>query len=329
LKPASSASLWPGYLQVTVATLLFGAVALFAKLIPLPATSIAWGRAAFAVAALAPLMLAARRNWSLPRGSKGWLITLAMGLCMSGNWYFFFKAVQISNVAIAVVSLFCYPFITALLEPLFFRQRHQRSDTIATLIAFSGIALAQWSASHDPAGAPLSPTLGIVYGILSGLCMALRNLLSRGQVATSSSLSLTAFQMAIAGVVFLPFSLPTIGLFSEPRQLLNFILLGSVITAGSHWLFNHSLKTLTTTQASVFVSAQPILSILLAAWLLAERPAPLVWVGCGLIALAIALSSLAGQRPWVALRGYAGARASTPEPKSTPENPTTSAGRRR
>ena len=44
---------------------------------------------------------------------------------MGTHWVTYFYALQWSNVAIGMLSLFTYPVITALLEPLFFNTRFQ------------------------------------------------------------------------------------------------------------------------------------------------------------------------------------------------------------
>lgn len=57
------------------------------------------------------------------------------GLFMGIHWVTYFYALQWSNVAIGMLSLFTYPVITAFLEPLFFKthfkffKRHKGENT--------------------------------------------------------------------------------------------------------------------------------------------------------------------------------------------------------
>ena len=130
--------------QITVmnlATICFALVGVVRGRIDLPSGQAIWGCAVFAVGAVIIVLLGRRRNPLRLRNRKDRLAMLIVGLFVSGNWYFYFEAISRSTVAIAVISLFTYPMITALLEPLFFDEPYHLPDLVGSLGVFVGVYL--------------------------------------------------------------------------------------------------------------------------------------------------------------------------------------------
>jgi drug/metabolite transporter (DMT)-like permease len=92
----------------------------FGGVVDLPSGVIAWGRRLFASIGLFTLLnkLKGDKLFSFHNRNDPTKMVL-LGLFMSGNWYFFYVSIKIPSVAIAVVSLFTYPFVTLIIEPFF------------------------------------------------------------------------------------------------------------------------------------------------------------------------------------------------------------------
>ena len=58
---------------------------------------------------------------------------------MTTHWVTYFYALQWSNVAIGMLSLFTYPVITALLEPLILKTKFQKHHLILGFIVLIGV----------------------------------------------------------------------------------------------------------------------------------------------------------------------------------------------
>lgn len=203
------------------------------------------------------------------------------GLFMGIHWVTYFYALQWSNVAIGMLSLFTYPVITAFLEPLFFKTRFEERHLFVGGLTLLGIyflvpsfALAQ---THGWA---------LVIGIFSAFCYAMRNLLLKGATQEQSGLQLMLFQVVIIALCFLPFMS-----FEKFEMSIPFwwalLFLALFTTVIGHSLFLHSLKYFTVTTASLMSSINPLYGILIAYLFLNEIPHWGVYIGGALIIFAV------------------------------------------
>ena len=270
-----------GSLQVLVATCFYAGVAPVAKLVELDAAVITFWRAAFGAFSLALFLVLRGGQFRVRRSDLASLFW--MGLLMAGNWYFFLLSAKLSTVAIAVVCLFTYPLITALIEPWYFPESRRVSELAGGALVVLGCVLLV-----DRFTLTSSAAQGALTGIASALCLSFRNLLNRRAVARYSSSTLTFYQFVVATILFVPALLSGSG-WPSAGDLPLLFLIGGVLTTFSHVLFTASLAQLSASRASLLLSLQPIFAVLLAALLLGEIPSARIWIGGALILLAALL----------------------------------------
>jgi len=263
----------------------FSAVGLFAKLVSGPALSISFGRAVFALSALL-LLLAAFPRFRAKVDREDLPRLLFVSLLIAGNWGAYFAAIQVAGVAVAVVSLFTYPLLTAILEPYFTKEPHSRFELFAGLAVVGGVALVVPSLKLTDRG-----TLGVLLGVVSAVCFALRNIYGRPLVARYGSVPLMTWQFLFAAVAFLPFGLSGVGQWTA-RDLGLMFLLGALLTTLSQVLFLHSLKSVTSSTASLLTSAQPVVTVLLAFLFLGEVPTQRTLLGGAVISASVVAVAL-------------------------------------
>ena len=203
------------------------------------------------------------------------------GLFMGTHWVTYFYALQWSNVAIGMLSLFTYPVITAFLEPLFFKTRFEKRHLFVGGLTLSGIYFLVPSFT-------LAQTHGwaLATGIFSAFCYAMRNLLMKRVVQEQSGLQLMLFQVVIIALCFLPFMS-----FEKFQMSIPFwwalLFLALFTTVIGHSLFLYSLKYFTVTTASLMSSINPLYGILIAYIFLSEIPHWGVYIGGTLIIFAV------------------------------------------
>lgn len=203
------------------------------------------------------------------------------GLFMGTHWVTYFYALQWSNVAIGMLSLFTYPVITAFLEPLFFKTRFEKRHLFVGGLTLSGIYFLVPSFT-------LAQTHGwaLATGIFSAFCYAMRNLLMKRVVQEQSGLQLMLFQVVIIALCFLPFMS-----FEKFEMSIPFwwalLFLALFTTVIGHSLFLYSLKYFTVTTASLMSSINPLYGILIAYIFLSEIPHWGVYIGGTLIIFAV------------------------------------------
>jgi len=209
---------------------------------------------------------------------------------MGGHWITYFYSLQLSNVALAMLSLFTFPVITALLEPLFIKVKFNPVHIFLGFIVLVGIYILV--PDFDLNG---SQTKGVLLGLLSALFYSLRLLLLKQHVDKYNGSMLMFYQIIILSVVLVPvlFTMETSGIKTQFPFVL---LLALLTTAIGHTLFLQSLKYFTASTASIISSIQPIFGIILAYFFLNEIPTWNTFWGGFLILSTVVIESIRSRK---------------------------------
>ena len=278
-----------GLLFANIAVLFFGLAGVLGQLTLLPATLIVLGRVLFAGVVL--LAVAVFQRVSLrPKRRRDGLLLVGQGALLALHWTSFFQAINVSNVAIGLLSFSSFPLFTAALEPLLLRQRPSRVQVVAALLILPGIYLLVPSFTLQN-----QTTLGVAWGVLSGATFALLSVANRWLGRSYSSLTISLYQDSVAALVLLPALIltPSAALWT-PRALLLLLILGIVCTALAHTLFIAALQRITAQTASLLASLEPVWGILFGILLLGTFPTPRTLLGGGIILFATLLPGLYG-----------------------------------
>lgn len=266
-----------GLLQIHGAVMLFGLAGLFAKVVPHPALVIVLGRVLFATLFLAMILLLRRQRLRLDHGMD-YLALALQGVILAIHWWTFFKSIQVSTVAVGLITFSTFPVFVAFLEPLLLTERFRPLNAVLAVVTLGGVVLV---IPEFVLGNRV--TQGALWGIASGLTFAILSVLNRKYVGTYSSLVVAFYQDASATLVLLPFlagALPAV----SGRDLGLLVLLGVVFTGIAHSLFIQGLATVRAQTASIIACLEPVYGIAAAGLLLGEIPSARVLVG-GLVIL--------------------------------------------
>jgi len=267
---------------------LLSLTGLFAKLIPLDATSIIQLRSLVAIVGLAGFMAARRRRFRIA-GVRTGLGVYGLGLLLGLHWVSFFHAMQVSTVAVGMLAMFTFPVITILLEPFFSGRRLTAGDLLAGLAVLAGLGIMVGPGLTD---LQRPVTLGVLSGVASALLFALRNLLQKYWFAGTSSESLMFHQVIAITLLLAPFiDLPRVQEL-DAGGIVMIVLLGLVCTATGHTLLTFSLKQLPAKSVALIQCLQPPVAALLAWWVMGESPGVRVLVGGGVVLAVAAYESL-------------------------------------
>ncbi len=254
------------------AVLLFALSGLFAKWLNMPASHIVLGRAFFAAIAIAIFVIVIKKQ-SL-KIEKSLLLPLSLtGIVLAFHWGSFFYAIQVSSVAIGLITFASFPVFVSFLEPLMFKEKFHYQALIQALLTIIGILFIL------PLGNLTSGDIdGVTWGMLSAFTFALLTLLNRKFVAKTSAKKVAFYQNSSATLCLFPiiFLYP---ITISSQQLSVIIILGVVFTALAHTLFNHSLKTVKAHTASIAISLEPIYGSIAAYFLLDEHISLMMVIG--------------------------------------------------
>ena len=138
-----------GLISIHGAILLFGTAGLFGKFLSFDAVLIVLGRTLIAFLALV-LVHRLMRVPVLLKEQKSWIWLAMTGGILAVHWIGFFRSIQVSSVAIGLLSFSSYPLFTTFLEPMFFPERLKRKNIFAVIAVMGGLVLIATSGSSGP-----------------------------------------------------------------------------------------------------------------------------------------------------------------------------------
>jgi len=242
----------------------------------MPASHIVFGRAIFAAAAIALFVLIIKKQ-SL-KVEKALLLPLALtGLVLAFHWGSFFYAIQVSSVAVGLITFASFPVFVSFLEPLLFKEKFHYQALLQALLTIVGILFILPLDNLNTGDID-----GVIWGMISALSFALLTLLNRKFVAKTSAKKVAFYQNSCATICLLPLIL-LYPITISYQQLSVLIILGVVFTAIAHTLFNHSLKVVKAQTASIAVSLEPIYGSVAAYFLLDEKITLLMAIGGAIV----------------------------------------------
>ncbi len=222
--------------------------------------------------------------------SKDRMPVLISGVLMGVHWLAYFVALQKSNVAIGMLSLFTYPVITAFLEPLFLKTRFQKMHLLLGVLVLFGIYFLVPDFSFEN-----TYTVAIGFGVFSALCYASRNLILKKQVDTYPGSVLMVYQMGVICLMLIP-AFFYYDLEAIPSQWSGLLGLAVVTTVFGHTMFVNCFKYFSITTISILSSVQPVYGILIGALVLSEIPAWSTVLGGCLILTSVIVESVRSYR---------------------------------
>ncbi len=208
------------------------------------------------------------------------------GALLGAHWVTYFYALHLSNVAIGLLSLFTYPVITALLEPVFFNIKLNKTHVFLGGIVLVGIYFLTPEFNLEN-----NYTLGVLMGLISSLFYALRNILTKKHLHHVNASKVMFYQMISVVIILLPV-LKIYPISPTPEHWMALGTLAFITTAVGHTLFVNSFKHFSISTVSIMSSIQPIYGIIFAMLFLYEIPASKTIIGGVLILSTVVIESI-------------------------------------
>lgn len=272
-----------GILLIAVSAASFGTLAIFGRFLyadGLDTFTMLFLR--FGIAAVLMAVILFVRREIFPRG-KILLQLIGMGaLGYVGQSFSYLTAIKYASAGLVALLLYLYPIFVLMLSVIVLRERVTWMKVVALVLALMGTAL-----TVDPAG-------GQVQGILLAICAALiysvyiivgTNVMKHvspvqsSVVIFASASAVYGTLMAVNGV-----HLPASG--SGWVGIAGIVLIATVIPVAT---FLAGLERIGPTNAAMLSTLEPVVTVLLAAWIFEERLKAIVMVGGGLILVAVIL----------------------------------------
>ncbi len=276
-------------LELSFATFLISSAGVLGKYIDMPTAVIIWWRAVLALIFL--FFFCKIQNISLKlKSSKDKTTILVSAILLGVHWITYFYSIKISNVSIGMLSLYTFPAITSILEPIINKTKFNKIHIILAIIVVIGIYILAPEFNIEN-----SDFKGILWGLVSAVAFSIRNIILKKGATGYNGVAVMLYQLLVVTILLIP----VIFLFDTSNiktQYPYIIILALFATAIGHSLFIKSLKHFTASSASIILSTQPIFGIILAFIFLNEIPLPNTYIGGTLIISTVIIESIRSRK---------------------------------
>ncbi|WP_299055917.1 DMT family transporter [uncultured Polaribacter sp.] len=245
---------------------IWGFTAILGKLISIEAIPLVFLRMFLAVLFMLLYFIIKKQSFLISR--KAILKFLFTGIIIALHWVFFFKAIKVSNISVALVTMSTGAFFTALLEPIFFKRKISLQEIFFGLLVIIGLYVIFNFENHFK--------LGILYALLASFLGALFSVLNGLFVKDYKATTITLYQLFF-GVLFIAiyilFTSGITGLFFKvsTTDWLYLIILSSICTAYAFMASVKVMKFLSPYTVMLTTNLEPIYAILLALLIFGEN----------------------------------------------------------
>lgn len=257
-------------------TALMAVTGLFSQIIDLPAWDITGYRTWIAAAALFVWVWWREGSIAL-HSARDYRRIILLGVLLCIHWVTFFHSMQVSNIAVGMLSLYAYPVMTVLMEPLLKGTKIDWGDVVSGLFVVAGIyfLVPEFNFAN-------SMTQGVLWGVVSAFTFALRNLLLGYWFSGQSAARSMSYQVLIVALL----TTPVLFLSSHAVTHVDWwllILLGLFFTAFSHTLFGFSLRYLKAKTVGLVSCLQPLYAVIYGMIFLHSIPSMATFIGGAII----------------------------------------------
>ncbi len=281
-----------GAVLVVISATSFGAMAIFgvwAQQDGVDTATVLFVR--FALAAVILLAIAAALRLSVP-GIRTVAAVAAMGgIGYVGQSYCFFLALEHADASLVALLLYLYPALVAILAVMFLHEPINLTSGLALTIVLLGTAMVVGGGSGEVVGI----TLGVAAAAIYSIYILVGAVATRGQHPLMVATIVCCVAAIVCGVIVavrmvsgLSDSLP-----ASERGWLSLASIAVICTVVAILTFFAGLQRLGATSASVMSTLEPVVTVLLAMWLLGESLSVFQAVGGALILVAVICLALA------------------------------------
>ncbi|MBK8616801.1 MAG: DMT family transporter [Anaerolineales bacterium] len=272
-----------GILLIAISAASFGTLAIFGHYVyadGMDTFTVLFLR--FSISASFMTVILLLRKEHFPRG-KILAQLIGMGaLGYVGQSFLYMTAIKYASAGLVALLLYLYPMFVFILSIFILHEKVNWVKVTALILALIGSAL-----TVDPNGGQL---IGALMAITAALIYSIYIIVGTNVMKHVSAVQSSTVIFASAGVVFGALAFTNGAHFPASNSgwlaMLGIIILSTIIPVVT---FLAGLEIIGPTNAAMLSTLEPIVTVLLAAWLFGEKLLPIVMVGGGLILVAVIL----------------------------------------
>ncbi|MDO4182708.1 MAG: EamA family transporter [Coriobacteriia bacterium] len=280
-------------LLVLVAGVCWGCISLFSQALAaagLTSLQITAARCFFTAVVLALVLVVCKRDCFRIQLRDLWMFVGSGVLSISFFNVCYFACMQECSVSIAAVLLYTAPCFVTVLARVFFKEALTKRKVACLVVAFCGCALV---AGIGSTGATATP-LGVALGLGSGIGYALYSIFGTMALKKYSPFTFAFYTFVFAAVAMLVISQPVqIAQVMAADYTVGLVALGLAVlcTAVPFTCYTVGLQHMEASKASILAFVEPLVALLVGAFVFHDVLTPLNMVGiCCILAAVVALS---------------------------------------
>ena len=252
-------------ISLHVMVIFLGFTGVLGKLISLETSYLVWYRMFIAFITLFLFLLFKKQIQTINK--KDIFPLISIGVIVALHWFFFFGAIKVSNISVAVICLSTASLFSAFLEPLFFKRKLLKYELLFALIVVVALTYMLYE-TPERNGHNTNYTLGYIYGIISAFLGTLFTMFNGKYIDKVDAEKITMLEM-LGGVIVISIYFFVIGdltVFSTMISLSDFIyllLLGTICTAGIFVWMTEIMRHITPYALIMAINLEPIYSIVI------------------------------------------------------------------
>ncbi|MDY0779725.1 DMT family transporter [Tenacibaculum sp. IB213877] len=254
------------YLLLHVIVFIWGFTAILGALISIEAVPLVWYRMLLATGFIAVYFLITKKSFNIDK--KAVVKFAVSGVIIAVHWITFFKAIKVSNVSVALVTMSTGAFFASLIEPFFFKRKIKIIEIFLGLLVIVGLYIIFNFESQY--------TMGIIYALISASLSAMFAVLNGLFVKKYDPTSISFYQLlfGVLGVtLYLAFTNQfTLKFFQlKASDWIYLVILSSICTAYAFIASVKVMRFLTPYTVMLTINLEPIYAIVLALIVFGEK----------------------------------------------------------
>lgn len=270
-----------GVIFVSIAAVIWGSNGVIVNFIQADPFLIAFYRTLLATLILTPIAFIMKRGEFI-KAAIEWRPLMFNGFMNALGWGFLFSSMKLIPIAVSVLLNYLAPVFVSLLAPVFLKEKIKAAAITSLTLSMVGVTLI----FHEQIRGGSMSILGVIYGLLSGLCYAIFILISKKIRSQYPSYILASYTYSFT-LIFLSIIVcltsHTIYIGEEALPLL--LLIGFINTAFAVTVYFHGLGLIEAQKAVILTYLEPLSAAFFGVLFLGQTPSIQLFIGGALIIL--------------------------------------------
>ncbi len=246
------------YFQLHFIVFLWGLTPVLGKLITLQALDLVFWRLVFATLSLAIFLF--YKKIKIEFTFKQFLVMMLMGFIVGMHWFFFYHAIKVSNVSIAMTGFSTITLFASILQPILLKKKFFWGDAFYGILILIGIGIILNFETNAFLGifyGTLAAFTGAFFGIYNGKLITIHN---------SSLITIVEFIGALVFILIVKYLIGNYSLTFESLSLKDFywlLFLSVICTTLAFTLSVEIMKYLTPFTVIITNNLEPVYGVVI------------------------------------------------------------------